>query len=88
MDDKISRVARVVGVTALGVTVWANAAGSDAWCIAHPLSLSCDNPAAPGPQAPDETVPQPNPMMLFTSALVTVTSTSVTPNGLGLGPLR
>lgn len=40
----------------LSVFVWGNAVGADYFCLGHPQSLSCDSPAAPLPQMPDESI--------------------------------
>ena len=48
------RVAGGVVFVGLAVTAFGNAVGAETYCRGHHQSWSCDNPAAPLPQLPDE----------------------------------
>lgn len=55
MSRHVSQCSAVV-FTGLAVIVWANAAAQQQFCVAHPISVSCDNPIAPGPDYSHEPV--------------------------------
>jgi len=40
----------------VAVITYAHVIAADRFCIAHPYSQSCDNPRAPGPELPHESL--------------------------------
>jgi hypothetical protein len=61
MPQKSSRP--LIAVAVSGALALGNAVAADQFCVAHPSSPTCDDPRAPGPEAPHEQREQvPGPM--------------------------
>jgi hypothetical protein len=61
--------------TGLAAAVFVNAVSMNAYCLRHPLSMSCDDPQALKPELPDES-PQPGPTYILMSPTASATSST------------